>query len=36
MTTKTALGQALKRTRRTGKLTNNINVLRMLGNNMIL
>jgi DNA-binding transcriptional ArsR family regulator len=36
MTTKATLSQALKRTRRTGKLTYNINMLRMLGDDMIL
>jgi hypothetical protein len=36
MTTKATLSQALKRTRRTGKLTDNINMLRMLGDDMIL
>jgi hypothetical protein len=36
MTTKSSLSEALKGTRRTGKLADNINVLRMLGDNMIL
>lgn len=38
MTTKSSLSEALKGTvvTRTGKLADNINVLRMLGDNMIL
>jgi len=36
MTTKATLGQALKGARRTGEFTDNINMLRMLGDNMIL
>jgi hypothetical protein len=36
MTTKTALCETFKGARGTGKLTDHINLLRMLGNNMIL